>query len=527
MYYRLLLLTIVLAPTAAFGQRSASHDDGRLQQTGNKTERQSNVAVAGNPSLLVSKTASVNGQDICGVIRITNTGFGPAAIVGIADSLEVHFFNNVPPPGLTAGSTPNWFKVADVPIALPGPIAPRATATINYCFSLCDARDYPGANSMRNVVTVSVANPPGLPRAFGARSNSFTPPFPDCQGCCLPDGSCTDTVPARCTSAGGLPRGTNTDCATTECPQACCHLDDSCSDEPPSSCLAAGGLAKGPESNCASTQCCIPLGSGDCANYLDCCGEHTSCTNGTCCIPLLDEPALEGCHEDLECCNGGRCHDFGGGATGCCYEFGQASSSKDECCSHNGGAVIKNGVCCLPLLDRPQFSCNDDSECCSGGRCHDFGEGATGCCYEYGQASTSKEECCNHNDGAVIKNGVCCLPLLDRPQFSCNDDSECCSGGRCHDFGGGETGCCLEFGQACTDKEDCCNHNDGAVCIEKCCLPNGKSGCSADADCCGSSAACFNGTCCISQFRSGCLSDSDCCSGLFCSGGICEGVNAP
>src|SRR5205085_4082670 len=102
-------------------------------------------AAAGTPGVDVSKTAFIDAQNVCGAIRIKNVGQKPVSVSAVADSLEVHFPKKVPPPPLPAGSTLQWFKVADVPIPLPGPIAPGATATIDYCFSLCLAAHSAGA----------------------------------------------------------------------------------------------------------------------------------------------------------------------------------------------------------------------------------------------------------------------------------------------------------------------------------------------------------------------------------------------
>jgi hypothetical protein len=152
-------------------------------------------AVAGNPTLVVTETAYLNGQDVCGQIRIFNFSGVPANIVNITDWLEVHFPNNVPPAGLVTGSDLNWFKVADVPIARPAPIPPFGTLNINYCHPLCETADHPRADFLRNVVRVSVATPWGAVRVFPARSGSVRPPTLDCQACCLGDGSCVNSIP--------------------------------------------------------------------------------------------------------------------------------------------------------------------------------------------------------------------------------------------------------------------------------------------------------------------------------------------
>ena len=57
-------------------------------------------------SVEVTKTAFIDGQDVCGTIHIMNVGENPATLSDVADSLEVHFPGNVTPPPLPAGSTP-------------------------------------------------------------------------------------------------------------------------------------------------------------------------------------------------------------------------------------------------------------------------------------------------------------------------------------------------------------------------------------------------------------------------------------
>jgi hypothetical protein len=214
-----------------------------------------NKAADSSPSIEVTKTAFVDGQNVCGAIRIKNTDGQAAVVIGVADSLEVHFPSSATPPPLPAGSSANWFKVADVPIPLPAPIAPGKTTTVNYCFSLCLAADAPGANSMRNVVAVTVADSGGRVTTVTTRSAGFAPPVLNCQACCLSDGSCTDTQPNDCVAAHGVPKGVGTDCATTECSVACCHSNGPCVDEGPSACQTHGGTSQGMGTTCATNGC--------------------------------------------------------------------------------------------------------------------------------------------------------------------------------------------------------------------------------------------------------------------------------
>ena len=107
----------------------------RLARTKGSAEGAQTAAATSTASIEVSKTASVSGQNVCGTIRIRNNGGQTVTVTGIADSLEVHFPKKTST-SLPAGSTIEWYKVANVPISLPGPIASGATAVIDYCFSL-------------------------------------------------------------------------------------------------------------------------------------------------------------------------------------------------------------------------------------------------------------------------------------------------------------------------------------------------------------------------------------------------------
>ena len=404
--------------------------------------RSQTAAAGGGPSIRVSKTAFVDGQDVCGLIRITNTGSSEVSVTAVADSLEVHFPRTVTPPPLPAGSTATWFKVADVPIAPPGGvIAPGTTATIDYCFPLCSTADAPGANSMRNVVTITATDQAGGVKMFTTRSVSFPPPLLDCQACCLPDGSCIDTEPDECAVAAGLARGVDTDCATTECTQACCYPDDSCSDDHPSLCA---GESKGLGTDCASTQCCIALGELGCTSVFDCCSNAggVNCLQGRCCAA-----AGLGCDVDTDCCD--------------------------------AGAICTNGTCCITAQNG---LCFDDSDCCSGVPCV-----GNICCAPPGLPGSCNADgdCCD--PGQTCNSGTCCIPLGDP---GCTSVSDCCS-----NAGGvfcNQGRCCAAARQGCNADADCCDA--GAICTNATCCISIFGSCFADSDCC-SGLVCTGGLC--------------------------------
>jgi hypothetical protein len=304
----MILFTLFLAPGGALAQDSVPVYEGRLRKVGPAVMDSRTALAVSATGLSVSKTAFVDGQDVCGTIRITNNSGSPATIDDPRDLLEVHFPSGVSPAGLSPGSTPNWFIVAAVPVAFPGQVEAGQTVALDYCFPLCSTADYTGANSMRNVVIIEflfLTRPRQQVVVVTTRSDSFEPPTLDCQACCLPDGSCTDTVPDDCAAASGLAQGAATDCASTECTQACC-LGGSCTDETLSACEAGGGAPLGLGTDCATANttcrgaCCAGLGCVDdisedecgdpplegtyLGNDSTCASELAACPTGACCV---------------------------------------------------------------------------------------------------------------------------------------------------------------------------------------------------------------------------------------------------
>lgn len=80
--------------------------------------------------------------------------------------------------------------------------------------------------------------------------------------CCLPDGSCQDSIiDLDCAAGGGIFHGQNSTCATTICTGACCLPDGSCQNVVDVVCAASGGTFNGLTSTCAAS-ICTPVGSG-------------------------------------------------------------------------------------------------------------------------------------------------------------------------------------------------------------------------------------------------------------------------
>src|SRR5262249_48370849 len=153
----------------------------------------------------------------------------------------------------------------------------------------------------------------------------FPPPVLDCQACCKPDGSCTNTVPEACASAGGTSHGSGSDCASTQCCTST-GVTGHCTQTTP--CCDSNARCE------VDGHCCLPNGAGGCPTVEDCCnffGSGSTCNAGTCCIaPTGTE--IRACQAASDCC-GGSCHDFGG-STGCCYELGSdGCTTAEDCCN--------------------------------------------------------------------------------------------------------------------------------------------------------------------------------------------------
>lgn len=107
--------------------------------------------------------------------------------------------------------------------------------------------------------------------AFEINTSQDIPPT---EACCYKeinaDGSvsiiCADLTVADCLAKNGIPQGVGTDCTTTPCEypppptEACCLPDGSCINTLATGCQALGGSPQGPGSDCSTADCnkCVP-----------------------------------------------------------------------------------------------------------------------------------------------------------------------------------------------------------------------------------------------------------------------------
>ncbi len=96
--------------------------------------------------------------------------------------------------------------------------------------------------------------------AFAITTQTITEPK---QGCCLPDGTCTNLTAADCVEKNGNPQGPGTNCATTPCvhpipTEKCCLPDGNCANLTAAECRAKGGVSNGPGTACDGLPCPKP-----------------------------------------------------------------------------------------------------------------------------------------------------------------------------------------------------------------------------------------------------------------------------
>jgi len=202
------------------------------------------------------------------------------------------------------------------------------------------------------------------------------------EGCCLPDGTCSDLPPTDCRLLGGTPLDSGTQCSGTV--EACCLSTGECFDADPLCCQLMGGIPQGPVTMCTEPEGCC-LSDGICINVDPLCcdelggtpqgpGSQCSGTTVACCLPE------GGCVDVDPLC----CDDLGGspspiGAVACLGDTdGNGIDNACEeplvaCCLSEGGT----------LCDDPG-SCGSFEQCGTGGEvgscyCVEIAEGGGMC----------------------------------------------------------------------------------------------------------------------------------------------------
>ncbi len=354
---------------------------------------------------------------------------------------------------------------------------------------------------------------PGDPTKMCAPLGGDCSSQPCCVGACNADNVC-EQGQVGCAGAGEGCTD-NLDCCTNRC-----GANGTCSAQ---QCVDNGAACTG-NNDCCTGNCsggtCAPIpGGGSCKVQGQSCGSggeccSTNCQGGTCAPAYTCRAGGDLCYGDGDCCSN-LCSKNDGSAGFCrtpsggCIQDGLPCSSGTNCCTRvcsDPGTGVK---VCLPASGCRMTgnSCTDAQACCGGGS---NPNGSVQCDKE---VATDDYGRCDNGQACNPVGNICgaVFNLPDGGTFTVNASQNCCNGKkesckldssgipRC--FGGGSTECpqgytgeapcCIEEGQVCQFKDQCCDGNpcvpdNGGVlrCTKSTCIPLGNACTPGTGTCC-------------------------------------------
>lgn len=306
---------------------------------------------------------------------------------------------------------------------------------------------------------------------------------PCCQGACTFAGVC-ELLTVTCTDQGNA-CADNTDCCTKRCEGGVCS-GSQCIDNG-RTCSSNSQCCTG---NCAGGTCAAVPGAGlcrvegqTCGADLDCCS--TNCQGGICAAAYTCRAPNDLCYKDSDCCSL-LCSQNDGKAGFCrlppggCTQDGVPCSGSSTCCTRICADPGTGASVCLPASGCKMTGapCPEAQSCCGGGS----NPNGSVQCVKLVETDTYGR--CDNGQSCNPVGNICGakFPTVDGGTFTVNASQNCCDGKtevckldssgipRC--FGGGSvqcpngyTGvepCCIQIGQICQFKDQCCN---GAPCV--------------------------------------------------------------
>lgn len=336
-------------------------------------------------------------------------------------------------------------------------------------------------------------------------------PGQSCQvpGDCCGGHNCINGICSTSTcTATGAACTSGTECCTTLCNQTCQSIPGQ-----GSSCKILGEpCVPNPDGGSGTGGCCSGVCSGGaCSPQFSCRASNDICTdNSQCCSLICNKTQADGggvgtcvnpsgatscgvsgdpCDPAGSKCCTLACTNLGTGTTICqptlgCRVQGDTCAAVGDCCGLTANATCStnrctNGTACRPagdLCGKPTVIFPDGGIACA--------PNGTGGCF----TTTSETNCCNGNKVGGMET-VCRVDQGGIPR---------CFGGQSGQCPYGYTGvapCCIQAGNYCDFRDECCN---GAICA-------------AGAD---GGRQCLTSTCKVTG--TSCAGTSECCTGLQC-----------
>jgi len=337
------------------------------------------------------------------------------------------------------------------------------------------------------------------------------------EGCCFPDGSCSNMEPDDCIDMEGTPMGVfcygeqlacclddgtcvmaDPLCCEPELggtviwdevcggeAEACCFVDGTsatCMDADPTCCQDTGGVPQGSDTECTVGEaCCLDDGTCVMADPL-CCDEMGGVAAGPGIVCEWETKAC--CFDDGFCMevDPACCEALGGwsspmGEEHCLGDLNgngtdDACEEPEACCLEGGACVPLPAYQCEQMLGVPQGAgtmCTEAEACCL-----DDGVGTCVmidplCCDELGGVAQGAGTACSEVEGCCLDDGTC----LDVDPLCC-DELDGVAQGAGNTCSGVTIACCLDGGATCVDVDWlCCDDLGGAPGYASICLGDG------------------------------------------------------
>ncbi|MBI3835107.1 MAG: hypothetical protein HY287_12325 [Planctomycetes bacterium] len=354
--------------------------------------------------------------------------------------------------------------------------------------------------------------------------------------CCLPDGTCVNTIKTTCDSALGADSSVsgafvaNAQCIQFTCNIGrCCFADavGSCERLTSAACAASGGSFDGSRTDCPAGACSANIPKGACCGTTA--GDCTTVTKANC----TSNRVYAG--DGTSCGTAGICPGFGA-----CCQPNSANPCQDKvtrsyCELINGSDIYYNGD--TTTCQDPDVSCDQRGSCCTADACLNVLESDCNALVPPGHFKGARSSCdqCNLRDSCCRLDGTCQDNVLQ---------SECSGPGEIYGTNGSSDVCFVTFGcsprgACCTPDGQCLDAQSSADCsgVQGALYAGDGSTCDQNANLCKIGACCNDSspqTACVETSYLACHNNGlayrgpgTSCDDALCGMGACCQLNNP